>query len=182
NLSSGESDIPENLIARFTAEARFARASYYARLIAHFGDVIHTTNTIDIEEAYSLSRTDKRTILDAIYEDYDFAIANLPESYGGAELKRATKGAALALKARIALYNEDWAVARDAAKACIDLNIYSLHSDYGELFLPTTRSSEEIIFSIPRSTQLNSDVSIRDYIPRNLGGWGAYNPSWDLLC
>src|SRR5690606_9706486 len=131
---------------------------------------------------YTLSRTDKQTILEAIYEDYDFAIENLPASYGGSELRRATKGAAMALKARIALYNEDWTVVKEATEACMNLNVYNLHSDYGDLFLPTTGISEEIIFSIPRSTQLNSDVLIQDYIPRNQGGWGAFNPSWDLFC
>lgn len=182
NLTSRDSDLPENIIDRYVAEARFVRASVYSRLIAHFGDVIYYTNTIDIEEAYTLTRTDKTEILQAIYEDYDFAIEHLPEAYGGAELARATKGAAMALKARIALYNEDWNVARDASRACIELNAYELHSDYGDLFLPSSGNSKEIIFSIPRSSQLNSDVSIRDYIPRNLGGWGAFNPSWDLFC
>src|SRR5690606_2240516 len=71
---------------------------------------------------------------------------------------------------------------KEATEACMNLNVYNLHSDYGDLFLPTTGISEEIIFSIPRSTQLNSDVLIQDYIPRNQGGWGAFNPSWDLFC
>src|SRR5690606_20010321 len=60
NLASDESDLSESLKERYTSEARFARASVYARLIAHFGDVIFYTNTIDIDEAYSLTRTDKR--------------------------------------------------------------------------------------------------------------------------
>ena len=47
---------------------------------------------------------DPEELLNKIYEDYDFAIANLKESYSSNELKRATKGAALAMKARIALY------------------------------------------------------------------------------
>src|SRR5690606_348666 len=127
NLVTGDSDLPDHIIDRYIAEARFVRASIYARLIAHFGDVIHYTTTIDIEEAYTMTRTDKVQVLQAIYDDYDFAIQHLPESYGGAELARATKGAALALKARIALYNEDWNVARDASRACIELNVYELH-------------------------------------------------------
>ena len=43
------------------------------------------------------------------------------------------KGAALAFKARAALYEGRWAVAEDAAKAVIDLNLYRLHANYADL-------------------------------------------------
>src|SRR5690606_14155806 len=126
NLENAAGQGPEETIQRFAAEARFVRASQYASLISHFGDVIYFTEVLDLEEAFTMGRTDKGTALQAIYEDYDFAALHLPESYGNNELKRATKVAALAMMTRIALYNEDWEVARDAAKACTDMEIYQL--------------------------------------------------------
>ncbi len=183
NLDRSKDKIAEATLNKYTGDARFNRASQYARLIAHWGDVVYYTTSIDIEEAFAMSRTDKSTILKAIYDDYDFAASNLPLSYGSSENKRATKGAALAMKARIALYMGDYATARDAAKACMDLNAYQLYSDYGNLFLSSTKNSVETIFAIPRSVELGVYISdCQNYISRNAGGWAAKDPSWDLFC
>lgn len=185
NLENAAGQVPEGTIQRFAAEARFVRASQYASLISHFGDVIYFTEVLDLEEAFTMGRTDKGTVLQAIYEDYDFAALHLPESYGNNELKRATKGAALAMKARIALYNEDWEVARDAAKACMDMEIYQLHPDYGDLFVSGTKNAAETIFGIPRSVTFGVYLNtgwVRDITTRNVGGFSAKVPSWDLFC
>lgn len=121
-------------------------------------------------------------MLTKIYEDYDFAISNLPESYGSSDLKRATKGAALGLKARIALYNNDWTVVRDATSACMGLG-YELYPNFAELFLSSTKNPNEVMFSMPRSTELGSwKGAAANTISRNAGGWGNYDPSWDLWC
>ena len=104
----------------------------------------------------------------------------LPLSFGAgsSDIGRATKGAALALKSRILLYaaselynnpawaggyanpelissagnrTAKWQAAKDAAKAVIDLGIYSLQNtgnpvkDYTDLFL--IKDSKEAIFS-----------------------------------
>lgn len=186
NLSRVEGIVPQETLDRFEGEARFIRASMYANLINHFGDVVFYQDILDLEVAFTKSRTEKATVLQAIYEDYDIAIAQLPASYGSSEVQRATKGAALALKARVALYNEDWQIAADAAKACIDLGVYDLYPDFGELFLARTKNTSESIMAIPRSVELNvalgSDYPVRATITRNAGGWSAYNPSWELLC
>lgn len=48
-----------------------------------------------------MGRTDKSIVLAQIYKDFDDAISVLPTSY--TDQQRATQGAALALKARVAL-------------------------------------------------------------------------------
>ena len=167
----------------YLAEARFHRAAQYARLVNRFGDVVYSDQVISIEEAYSIGRTDKKTITAKIYEDFDFAIQNLPASYPANAVKRATKAAAMGLKARFALYEKDYKVAAVAAKACMDLNLFSLHPDYSNLFVQSTKNTKELIFSIPRSVELKQTVGpISDIISRNAGGFGAQNPSWDLFC
>jgi len=183
NLERGEGEIPESTLKAFEAEAKFVRASMYAYLIARWGDVVYFTNVLDLEESFTLSKTDKNTIKAAVYEDYDFAAANLPDSYGSGELNRATKGAALAMKARIALYMGDFDVAQSAAKDCMDLEVYSLYPDYEELFQSKTKNPGEVIFLMPQSAELNVFYSnTRNVITRNAGGWCAYNPSWELWC
>src|SRR5690554_1566763 len=182
NLDKVRGTIPDQTIDRFAGNAHYVRAAKYADLVFLFGDVVYSRDILDLEEAFTLSKTDKNTIKASIYEDFDMAASLLPLEYGSSENKLATKSAAYAMKARFALQMEDWSIARDAAKACMDLNVHNLYPDFGELFLTKTRNPDELIFAIPRSRALNVTRNVRDFLPRNPGGWGgAQAPSWDLF-
>lgn len=183
SISRADKVLSADQIARYTGEARFVRACMYSRLLSHYGNIIYTETMLDIDEALQLKQTDKATVLKKIYEDFDFAAGILKPTYSTSELKRATKGAALAMKARIALYMGDWAVARDAAKACMDLDVYKLHDNFGNLFLPKTKNSVETVFGLPRSVTLKVTFDdCQNFVSRNAGGWAAKDPSWDLFC
>jgi len=178
-------NVPEVKMNRYAANARFARATQYAKLIFHWGDVPYYEGTIDIDEAFTMGRTDKNEVLKKIYADYDYAIEHLPVEYSSNEYQMATKGAALAFKARIALYMGDYTVARDAAKACMDLGTYELYPDYTTLFLSKTKNSAETIFAVPYSVELNviwGSGECRDVVTRTAGGYASRSPSWDLFC
>ncbi len=169
----------------FMAEANFLRASYWSYMISHWGDVPFYEKVLTVEEAFNQGRTAKETILEKVYAYYDAAALDLPVSYN--QERYATKGAALAMKARIALYMGDFAIAAEAAQDVMDLEEYDLHPEYADLFYSSTKNSPETIFHIPRSEELNAltvggqQGSIADHIPRSRGGWGAVNPSWELL-
>lgn len=198
-LSNMDGIITEQCLKQYKGEAHFVRAFEYSLLISHFGDVAYYDKTMSLDEMYKVERTSKDEILKKIYEDFDLAISLLPEEYGGNDVQRATKGAALALKARIALYMGDYVTARDAAKACIELNRYNLYPDFEELFL--TKNANESIFLLPRSVELgicfrNSASKIVEimsgerfhsfsaphWLPRNRSGFAQNIPSWELFC
>lgn len=182
--AQNEGNIPENRINFYAANARFVRAAKYSKLIFLFGDVPFYTNVLNVDEAFTLSRTNKNEILQEIYKDFDFAIDHLPLIYGSSESKLITKGAALGMKAQIALYMEDYEVARDAAKECIDLGIYALHPDFEELFHNKTKNSSEAVFNLPMSSELEvfeDRTNTRACIPRTAGGFGSYGPDWQLF-
>ncbi len=168
---------------RYIADARFVRACQYSFLIFRWGDVPFFTKTLTVDESFQLGRTAKAEILKSIYSDFDFAAANLPQTYSSGS-KHATKGAAYAMKARIALYMGDYATARDAAKACIDLNQYQLLSDFGTVFLAKTKNSKEMVFGIPRSVALNVFIGTGQAaqpMPRVNNGNDYVQPSWELF-
>jgi len=174
--------LTENQINSYAAEARFVRASMFSYLLTHYKNVVYMDKTLTIDEAKAIGQVNPQELLNKIYEDYDYAIANLKTSFTSNELKRVSKGAALAMKARIALYMGDHATAKTAAKACIDLGVYTLHNDYSSLFYSKTKQSSESIFLLPRSITLGVALGDRqNYIPRNNGGWAAKDPSWDLM-
>ena len=181
---AGELGLSDADCKQYGAEARFLRACRYMSLITHFGDVPYVENAVDLEIAFSMGRTPIAEILPKIYADFDAAIEGLPVSYPKSSPQRATKGAALAMKARLALYMGDYSQCAEASKACMDLGIYQLHADFSDLFLPSTKNSEESIFLLPRSIDLGVTFegnAVKNIITRNAGGYAARDPSWDLL-
>ena len=182
-IEDNKSNITEAKYNQYTAEARFVRAAQYSKLIFHWGDVPYYEKSLNIDEAFALGRTSKSDILQKIYADFDYAASFLPTTYGSATAY-ATKGAALALKARIALFMGDMPLARDAAKACMDLNVYQLYPDFSTLFLSKTKNSIESVFGLPRS--ITSGVftpknMTQQPLSRNTSGNDYVQPSWDLL-
>ncbi|KEO71688.1 RagB/SusD family nutrient uptake outer membrane protein [Anditalea andensis] len=121
-------------------EARVIRAMGYLFLTSFFGDVPLVTTTLTVDEVY-IPRTPRREVVDFVLQDLDLAARHLPiERRTGAELGRLNRGAALALKARLAIYNGMYEVAELAAKEVMDMGVYQLYStgnpatDYNDLF------------------------------------------------
>lgn len=189
NIDRSKANLSDENYRKYVATARFVRACQYSRIITLFGDPVYFNEELELEEAFKLGRTPKATALQKIYEDFDYAIQNLPVDFSGNEVQRVSKGAAYAMKARIALYMEDWQTAKNAADECIKLQKYRLYPSYSELFLSKTKNSIESVFIIPRSVELSSDFNaalrggnITAYLPRTVGGTSTGNPSWDLFC
>lgn len=124
----------EALKERFSAEARFVRAFRYFNLTNNFGNVPLFTQTLTVDEALKISRSPRAEVLQFVTTELA-AIANiLPASYSGGknnEKGRITKGAALALKARVHLYNSQWQEAVAAAQQVMGMG-YELFSVAGE--------------------------------------------------
>lgn len=185
NSPETQKKVSKSILDIYIGEARFFRAQQYARLVTHFGDVVYSDAVITLDEAYKIGRTDKAVVLQKIYEDFDAAAIVLPKSYPTSVAKRVTKGAAYAMKARAAIYMNDFSTAAIAAKACIDLGEYTLNSDYSTLFLQSTKNANEVIFGLPtaRSPQIVGNMwTASDMTTRNSGGFAAVCPTWDLFC
>ena len=182
-LEDSSFDIDETRRNELIALAKFARAYQYSKLIFFYGDVPYYEKVLDIESAFALSRTDKLEILQKIYADYDYAASVLPVSYSSTELRYATKGAVLGFKARIALYMSDWATARDAAKACMDLGEYELLPDFYDVI--SDKNNAEVVFAVARDLELGYAIKTtrpRQAMTRNSGNTDYVQPSWDLFC
>jgi starch-binding outer membrane protein, SusD/RagB family len=135
-----------SVLDRLEAEARFLRAYYYTQLTSLYGDVPFPLEPTEITD--HLPRTDRNEIVDFIIDDLNSIISTnaLPVSYSGSNVGRATHGAAESLLARVALRNERWQIARDAAQSVIDSGTYELYPDYEALFHYEGQNSSEVIF------------------------------------
>jgi starch-binding outer membrane protein, SusD/RagB family len=132
---------------RYVAEARFLRGVMYLQLVSLFGDVPMPLVPMTDAEARVLTNTPATQIYDQILADFDAAIPVLPASYSASDLGRGTKWAALAFKARAALYAGRYQIAADAAKLVIDGGAFTLHPNYAQLFSYAGENSKEIILA-----------------------------------
>src|SRR5207245_4544555 len=85
-------------------EAFFLRAYFYHNLMRMYGGVPLITKVYGLNEDYTVGRNSFKETVDFIVANADSAAALLPLSYSGVNVGRATKGATLALKARVMLY------------------------------------------------------------------------------
>ncbi|MDR2271040.1 MAG: RagB/SusD family nutrient uptake outer membrane protein [Sphingobacterium sp.] len=181
-------EMDENLKKRAIGEAKFLRALNYFYLIDVFGGVPLILEQPNLEKHASLPRNSKAEVVEQILKDLAEAAESLPVKYSGADLGRATKGAALTLRARVLLYNERWAEAYADAQKVMDLNTYKLFDSYRDLFLLENELSSEVVFDVeyrlPRffisfdyvSFQLNRPAPTKDLVDAYLMDDGK---SWD---
>src|SRR5690606_38691412 len=94
-----QGQVDESKLKRYAAEARFVRAFTFHLLVDFFGAVPLMNKGLRLAEA-QIPRSPKKDIVDFVLSEVTAAAADLPISYGGADVGRATKGAALAIRAR----------------------------------------------------------------------------------
>jgi hypothetical protein len=131
------------LVNSRTGEVRALRAYYYLKLVGWFGAVPLVTSSITIDQGLQLTRTDISTVYDFISNELDTAATLLPLTQP--DKGRITRGAALALKARAMLWAGRYEAAAAAAKAVMDLKVYSLYPRYQQLFSYAAENNSEVI-------------------------------------
>ncbi|MDO6807710.1 RagB/SusD family nutrient uptake outer membrane protein [Zobellia galactanivorans] len=201
---------------RLIGEVHFLRAYHYHNLVFQYGGVPLITKSYELTDDFLLARNTFEECIDFIVEECEKGAELLPEMHEGSNLGRATKGAAMSLKSRVLLYaaselyNSDaaWAqgysnpelvgyvggsqtdrlkLAKDAAKAVMDMGIYSLYKgepsendslarNYDEVF--TLKQTQEDIFirNFTESGQIWSlNIGVQN-LPTGYKGWGNMAP------
>lgn len=137
----------EQLKQRLLLEARFLRAFYYFQLIQYYGDVPLVVNEVTSLDGNLVPRVAAARVYEQIIQDA-IAAEGLPGSYQGANLGRATQGAAKMLLAKVYLVQRNWARAAAKSKEIIDANNYTLLPNYADVFTVANNNSRESIFDI----------------------------------
>ena len=145
-----KADVTEEVKNRYAGEARLFRAYYYYQLVTRFGGVPLITKTLDMDAPeLTQAKADKAEVWALILEDLQFAATHIPpKSQMTDDVGRITQGAAYAFLGRAALYagthykfhtgsnyETYLQTARNAAKAVMDSQEYSLYPDYRNLYL-----------------------------------------------
>ncbi|TDQ11195.1 RagB/SusD family nutrient uptake outer membrane protein [Pedobacter metabolipauper] len=107
-------------IKRYLAEARFFRAWYYWKLLRIYGGVPLITRVLDVDDpALFAARSSRTETADLILKDLNEAVTDLPlqSALPASDVGRITKGAALSLMARVALFEGTWQKFRNGTSA-----------------------------------------------------------------
>ncbi|MBB6463160.1 RagB/SusD family nutrient uptake outer membrane protein [Flammeovirga kamogawensis] len=126
-------------------EALFLRGLFYNNLSILYNNVPLILSVVSPEGA-RIEKSSKEEVVAQIIDDLTQAIDLLPTK--GETPGRITKNAAIALRARVYLYNQQWENAANDCEEVMTSNKYSLVDDYSMLFSDEGQNSTESIFSV----------------------------------
>lgn len=182
NMPRAREAMDENRYNQIRGEALSLRAYCYHFLTELYGDVPYTSQLATSPDEALIPRMPKSQVADSMLNDLQLAADFLPTTQS--ERGRFTKGAALALQARIALYNSRFDVAASAARAAMALEGeagYSLYDNYEELFQHAGQNAAEIMFVIPFKDGVRTQILTQLQGSRNVGGFGQLIPTQSLV-
>ncbi len=178
-------DMDNNLKNRLIGEAKFLRAYFYLNLVRWFGDIPLIISPLAPDE-FKQPRTSKEQVYAQIIQDFEDAVAVLPETYPADQRGRATKGAANGMLARAYMTLGNFPKMEEHALAVINSNQYALFPNFEQLFQYVGELSSESVFEVINTpdqqglggSQYNEVQGVRG--EPNLG-WGFNRPSDDLI-
>ena len=171
--------IDEPTTRTLLGQVYFLRAFYYFDLVNLYGDVPLLLEPLkNFADAYSKAKSEtKANVYIQINKDLDNAKTLLPDGkYLDVNEKwRVSKGAVMALQAKVALYNQQWADVISIITALETLNYYSLNANYFDNFdVAKEFADNEVIFAYDHQSSTT---------PRTgnglcaLAGWGFIAPT-----
>ncbi|MDF2433666.1 MAG: starch-binding outer membrane protein SusD/RagB family [Mucilaginibacter sp.] len=134
---------------RLVRESKFLRALFYFDLVRFWGDVplvLHDPISIDLN-GLKTNRNPSADVYKQIIADLKDA-ESLPPTYTGANIGRATGGAAKTLLLKVYLTRKDWVNAIAIAQQIINGPYgYGLFANYADVFNKATKNGKEHVFS-----------------------------------
>ena len=182
-LATSQPGVSEATRNSVLAQAKFLRAYFYFNLTAAYGKIpLHLKVESPVElQSPALPQSQ---IYAQVEADCQAAAAVLPPTWSGADVGRATKGAALGLLAKTYLFEQKWDLAASTSQAVDALGIYSLLPVFADNFRQATKNNNEGVFSIQHQSGLvpyQGNNMNAWFAPRPLNGYGFYLPTQSLV-
>jgi hypothetical protein len=165
---------------RVLGEAHYLRALMYFQLVRMFGDVPLMEHEAKSVADAKIARTPAAQVYALIVSDLQTAMTDLPPSYSGVDLGRATSGAATALLAKVYLNQKDYNDAAKYAGQVMSSGEYSLNANWLDNFkisdeFVNPESIFEINYGAPEQTPgVVGSVQTLFTLPSGFPGGDAY--------
>lgn len=175
--------LTDELRERYRGEARVIRDYHYFELISKYGDVPYFTHEISIAQSQKIGRTAKAEIVEKLLTDLDEVINSncLMESGGEADKGRITRWAAMAMKARILLFEGRWTELKDVTGHIISDGPFSLYPSYSGLFEVANENNQEVILDLQYISPDREQNEQYEFLPPSLGGYAQLAPLQELV-
>ncbi len=161
------------------AQAKAIRAYRYFILGWHYGRVPIITQLFANAEEAKVAQNSAEEVRAFVEKELDEALQGIkatPSARG-----RIAKGAVLAMRARVALYYEDWNKAKSTSEEIIALNQYQLDANYANLFTVAGQSSPEIILAVQHILNTKALYTVGQMYNNAEGGWSSMVPTHNLV-
>jgi starch-binding outer membrane protein, SusD/RagB family len=172
---------------QYIAEAKFLRALTYFELVQNWGGVpLVTATPTDLSaSAVDVPRNTKAEVYALIVSDLVSAAQDLPASYTGASVGRATSGAANGMLGKVYLTSGDPTDARTVLTKVVNSGLYSLLPTYAQVFNINSRNSAESLFEL-QFTENTDPSPLESYFAsgasgRPGGGYYYMQPTPDFV-
>lgn len=173
-------------------EAKTIRAYAYFNLTRLFGKVPIIDSSMTAEQLAALPQASTSALYTFIEKDLQEAIDVLPASYSKDWAGRITKYTAMALKAKVHMYQNEWDSVAVITDRIMASGRFGLLENFREVFSVDGENSKESLFEIQSSTlgRSSGDMTYLEYAfvqgprsntPSNLQGWGFCTPSSNLI-
>lgn len=143
-------NINADIQKRCLGEAQFLRAKFYFDLVRAYGDVPLFTAPPGSPSEVNIPRTPAAQVYTQMEKDLADAFNNLPPSYSGADLGRATKWAAAGLLAKVYITEGKKTEAATWARQVINNSGKTMWANYGDNFVVANENNnaKESLFEI----------------------------------
>ena len=145
NGITNNAKLSASFVKQITGEMEVTRAFYYFNMVNLFGSVPLVTSTDYVANA-QLPRASANAVYAQILTDLNDAVKKLPAAYPSSGHVRPNLYTAMALLARVHLYQGQWQAAYNEADSVITKGGFSLETDLNNVFLD---GSQEAIWQVP---------------------------------
>jgi hypothetical protein len=154
-----------SLATRLQAEAQYLRAFYYFDLVRYYGKLPIIDHPVLAPEAITIGRSSLDSVYKFIISDLQFAIANLPPSYTGVDIGRASKYAAEATLALVymtrsgptygiegaGMGTNEWGLALPLLNDIVNSGLFVFNPNFANIFSYSNQNpalNKEAIFDV----------------------------------
>lgn len=178
----GTATMDATLKARTIGEARFLRAYEYFMISQLYGAVPLVQHNLTTDEANKVTQTSKTDVVAFVLKELTAIAPDLPVSYSGSDIGRVTRGAAIALKARIELFNQMYpACIADCQQLMSAPFNYAIYPSYVDLFRQPFADNQEVILDVQFKASDNNFGWARNMTINSLGGYNSIAPTQNLV-
>ncbi len=149
------------------AEAKWMRANAYFSLYRLFNNIFVTTQPTTPDNVFDVAqdKSSEEEIFTLLKSDLDFAIEHL--DYTTTQFGRVTQGAARHLRAKVAMWQDDWVEAAAQTDAIIDSGFHSLVPSTNDVFSGDLNHSETLFAA--------------QFARETIGGGGEHIMNWNIV-